>query len=69
MIRRSPTRIELRLEDIQEWEREQKRREVEARNKQTQCTTPSGSTTPHKKDPAHERHERIGFFPQPCLAN
>lgn len=63
MIRRKPTRIELRLEDIKEWE-DKRREEQEARNK-TPANQPTGAA---KKDSAQERHERIGYFPQPRIS-
>jgi len=63
MIRRKPTRIELRLEDIKEWE-DKKREEQEARNK----TPAINSAGPAKKDSVQERHERIGYFPQPRIS-
>jgi hypothetical protein len=62
MIRRSPTRTELRLENIEEWDL--KRREVEAARKPT---TPT-SAAQHKKDAAQERNERIGYVPQPRIS-
>lgn len=67
MIRRSPTRIELKLDDIQEYDamrREQEsRKEQQTENRST--TEPWGPTVTKTKQEII--HERIGYVPQPRM--
>lgn len=60
MIRRSPTRIELKLDDLTEYS--QVRREFEAA-KDHRATQGCGWNPPPKTK--QEIHERIGYVPQP----
>jgi anaphase-promoting complex subunit 12 len=65
MIRRSPTRIELKLDDIQEYE--SMRREQESRKEQ-QSENHSSSVEPWSPKTKQEIiHERIGYVPQPRM--
>ena len=78
MIRRTPTRIELKLEDISEYE--QLKREAEAKRAMTKHnllgSSPLNTNTPHASDqiaPAHVKtdigtlHQRIGYDPTPKM--
>jgi anaphase-promoting complex subunit 12 len=68
MIRRSPTRIELKLDDIQEYE--SMRREQESRKEQ-QSENHSSSVEPWAPGVSKTKqeiiHERIGYVPQPRM--
>uniref|UniRef100_A0A6V7LB43 Anaphase-promoting complex subunit CDC26 n=1 Tax=Bracon brevicornis TaxID=1563983 RepID=A0A6V7LB43_9HYME len=62
MIRRSPTRIELRLDDLQEYEVIKKEREaVKSCEKASAFNPPSWGG----KAQQSEIQERIGYVPQP----
>lgn len=75
MIRRDPTRIELKLEDIQEYE--QMKRKMEEEKKQKSTGSPmdaSGAIAPDAADhPLTSKtkteiiHERIGYDPAPKI--
>ena len=80
MIRRTPTRIELKLEDISEYE--QLKREAEAKRAMTQKQNLLGSSPlkddagtsslqvapPQTKTDIMTLHQRIGFDPMPKLS-
>ncbi|KAJ9595772.1 hypothetical protein L9F63_013016 [Diploptera punctata] len=70
MIRRSPTRIELKLEDIQEYE--SMRREQESRKEQQAAENHGGGVEPWvpgvTKTKQEIIHERIGYVPQPRMS-
>lgn len=61
MIRRSPTRIELKLDDLQEFEAIRKEREGKKESDKQNGFNPS-SIWP--KIPQSEIQERIGYVPQ-----
>jgi len=61
MIRRSPTRMELRLEDVQEFEVIRKERDAKKSSEKSSFNPPSWSG---KLLPS-EIQERIGYVPQP----
>lgn len=67
MIRRDPTRIELKLDDIQEYER--RKQEIEAEQIKNGFVQSSGRQPPEVEEPKKTRaqiiHERIGFDPTP----
>ncbi|GAB1597668.1 anaphase-promoting complex subunit CDC26-like [Argonauta hians] len=79
MLRRNPTRIELKLEDIKEYEtikteklkQNAQKMSLDAASEQSSSSlatlpgTCSGDTTPKTK--AREIHERIGYDPKPHL--
>ncbi|KAK7870223.1 hypothetical protein R5R35_003493 [Gryllus longicercus] len=67
MIRRSPTRIEVKLDDLQEYEN--MRREQEARKEQQQNNSVLGEAWAPgaSKLPQAVVHDRIGYAPQPRL--
>jgi anaphase-promoting complex subunit 12 len=67
MIRRSPTRIELKLDDIQEYD--SIRREQESRNEQpTENRSSAEPWAPGVSKTKQEIiHERIGYVPQPRM--
>lgn len=68
MIRRSPTRIELKLDDIQEYE--SMRREQESRKEQHTPSHSSSAETWASGIPKTKQeliHERIGYAPQPRM--
>ena len=68
MIRRSPTRIELKLDDIQEYE--SMRREQESRKEQQAAESHGGVETWAPGVPKTKQeiiHERIGYVPQPRM--
>lgn len=67
MLRRNPTRIELKLDDLHEYNEMKKEKEIE-QNKQRlmeeKCQTPSSDfATPVNK--TGMVHERIGYDPKP----
>ena len=79
MIRRTPTRIELKLEDISEYE--QLKREAEAKRAMTHKQNLLGSSPlkddagtstqvapPQTKTDIMTLHQRIGFNPMPKLS-
>ena len=79
MIRRTPTRIELKLEDISEYE--QLKREAEAKRamakphllgssplKDEAGTSSSQVAPPQTKTDIATLHQRIGFDPMPKLS-
>ena len=65
MIRRDPTRIELKLDDIQEFER--RKQELEAERIKRGLVQPQASTQAddQKKTRIEIIHSRIGFDPAP----
>jgi anaphase-promoting complex subunit 12 len=74
MIRRDPTRIELKLEDIQEYE--QMKRKMEEEKKQKSNGSPmeaSGAIAPDADQHVTSKtrteiiHERIGYDPAPKI--
>lgn len=79
MIRRDPTRIELTLDDIQEYHLRVKQEAEAKRNASkvdgtsnildgsvaTNGTSPHGSTVQTNKTRTENVHERIGFNPAP----
>ena len=77
MIRRTPTRIELKLDDISEYE--QLKREAEAKRAMTKPNLlgsspikeearPSVQVAPQTKTDIATLHQRIGFDPMPKLS-
>lgn len=63
MLRRKPTRIELKLDDLSEWEAAIKEKDKNKVRPQGQPTSePDTSQNKSKKDIIHER---IGFDPRP----
>ena len=77
MIRRTPTRIELKLDDISEYE--QLKREAEAKRAMTKPnllgsspikdeSVPSVQVPPQTKTDIATLHQRIGFDPMPKLS-
>ncbi|PSN48356.1 Anaphase-promoting complex subunit CDC26 [Blattella germanica] len=69
MIRRSPTRIELKLDDIQEYE--SMRREQESRKEQQAAESHASSVESWAPGVTKSKqeiiHERIGYVPQPRM--
>ncbi|XP_046673817.1 anaphase-promoting complex subunit CDC26-like [Homalodisca vitripennis] len=63
MIRRSPTRIELKLEDLTEYQ--PMRREYEANKEQRQVEQRNWGPNKPKQDIQQTIHDRIGYNPQP----
>lgn len=61
MIRRSPTRIEMRLDDLQEYEEIRKAHEAK---KDPEKKTSMNPPTWGGKIPQSEIQERIGYIPQ-----
>lgn len=65
MIRRSPTRIDLKLDDLQEFETMRKQRDGKKEaDKQAGFDPPTWG-----KIPQSEIQERIGYVPQPSQAS
>ena len=65
MLRRKPTRIELKLDDLSEWEaaiKEKEKNKVRAQGQATPVTEADPSQNKSKKDLIHER---IGYDPRP----
>ncbi|XP_061434782.1 anaphase-promoting complex subunit CDC26 [Lethenteron reissneri] len=67
MIRRRPTRLELKLEDLEEFEAVKK--EIEARRERLD-TSAGGAETPTTSRDARQKsfNERIGYNPLPKAA-
>jgi len=80
MIRRNPTRIELTLDDIEEYKNLRVKQDNEAKRAATRLENPSnlldtstvgnasssnGANTNNPKTRAENIHERIGFNPLP----
>ena len=67
MKRRDPTRIELKLDDIQEYE--QMKRELELKNKKINplddAASNNGAETNGAKSRSEIIHKRIGYDPTP----
>lgn len=61
MIRRNPTKIELRLDDLQEYEAMKKAHEAKKEAERQQNFNPPSWSG---KVPQTEIHERIGYMPQ-----
>ncbi|KAK2575798.1 hypothetical protein KPH14_007182 [Odynerus spinipes] len=61
MIRRNPTKIELRLDDLQEYEAMRKAHEAKKEAERQQNFNPPSWGG---KVPQNEIHERIGYMPQ-----
>jgi len=61
MIRRSPTRIEMRLDDLQEYEEIRKAHEAKKDPEKKSSMNPPAWGG---KVPQSEIHERIGYIPQ-----
>lgn len=70
MFRRNPTRIELKVEDLPEYE-EMKKEAEEKKNagliKEQEIPETSGSQSYKSKQPTI--NERIGYKPQPRISN
>jgi len=66
MLRRHPTRIELKLEDLEEFEEKKQERKQQNNASTSDMATPDQSniTPKTKRDMIHER---IGYDPQPLL--
>lgn len=64
MLRRKPTRIELKLDDFEEWSNLRKEKQEAANASQTQCTPMMDSETAQRKK-RDMIHERIGYDPKP----
>lgn len=62
MIRRNPTRIELKLEDLEEYET--LRKEIEQRKLKSSDKSEASLPVPQKSR-QEVVHERIGYHPQP----
>ncbi|KAK2187241.1 hypothetical protein NP493_172g02042 [Ridgeia piscesae] len=67
MLRRKPTRIELKLDDFEEWSNLRKEKQEAANASQTaqagQCTPVDSETAQRQK--RDMIHERIGYDPKP----
>lgn len=69
MLRRKPTRIELKLEELSEWENLIK--QDQEKQKAAGDTSPTSTPAPDLDTPAQQRatremiHQRIGFDPRP----
>lgn len=67
MLRRKPTRIELKLDDLEEYEAVKKEREAQKKVPTTpQLDSPIASSEMTEKSKRDMIHERIGFNPQPA---
>ncbi|KAF3424405.1 hypothetical protein QLX08_011550 [Tetragonisca angustula] len=62
MIRRSPTRLDLRLDDLEEYEA--MRKALEAKKESERPPTTFSPPTWGGKVPQNEIQERIGYMPQ-----
>lgn len=69
MIRRPPTRLELKMDDISEYENAKALARKNAFSEMTTTSTPGGEDSGSKVMTAEERRKavqaRIGFDPQP----
>ncbi|XP_075690923.1 anaphase-promoting complex subunit CDC26 [Rhinoderma darwinii] len=75
MLRRKPTRLELKLDDIEEFEsirkdlegRKKQREEVDLSSSESDVAAAAVATTLNSdfKTPEQTIHERIGYKPQP----
>lgn len=63
MIRRSPTRIEMRLDDLQEYEEIRKAHEAK-KDPEKKSSSAMNPPTWGGKVPQSEIQERIGYIPQ-----
>lgn len=71
MFRRNPTRIDLKLDDMHEYEAIKKELE-EKKNSSKICDSPNTDafgTSPSNKNKQAIIHDRIGYRPQPKNAN
>lgn len=68
MFRRKPTRIELKVEDLQEYETMKKERE-QRNSVANKDTEPTEATTDNQKSKQANINERIGYKPQPRTSN
>ncbi|KAK7482890.1 hypothetical protein BaRGS_00025923 [Batillaria attramentaria] len=70
MLRRTPTRIELKIDDLEEFEAVKKARELEQKQKKTlaESASPSMHATPEvvgNKSRMDTVFQRIGYDPKP----
>jgi len=68
MLRRKPTRIELKLEDMEEWHAYKKERDQEKKSQSASDSPIPGNSTLDPSNLKSRRelvHERIGFNPKP----
>ncbi|GFV50282.1 uncharacterized protein TNCV_621921 [Trichonephila clavipes] len=69
MFRRKPTRIDLKVEDLQEYETMKKEREQKDPVDDKEPTEPTEATSDNQKSKQANINERIGYKPQPRVSS
>lgn len=68
MLRRNPTRIEVKLDDLEEYTEMKKEKEIEKAKHRLQtsdCHTPTNDSLIDTRSRTEIIHERIGYDPKP----